>query len=219
MKFIPVWFGATVATVASVLFVGHLAFAADHLDPPARTDPTVDSTPDLPADIADVYAWHTDTKFILAVDFAGPRPTTEPAYYDRDVLYTINIANGPVKSEVTIPINIRFGADTSNGSTRYGVKVSGLPGVNGDIIGPVEEQLEKDGVIVKAGLFDDPFFFDSQGFRESRSMGTLRFDNKRDFFAKQNLTAVIIEIPRSRIANGSNLIGVWSVTKRFGGNL
>ena len=29
--------------------------AADHLDPPARTDPAVDATPDKAADIADVY--------------------------------------------------------------------------------------------------------------------------------------------------------------------
>ncbi len=219
MKRIAAWVGIGAAAVGGIFVAGHLAIAADHLDPPARTDPAVDSTPDLPADIADVYAWHTDTKFVVAIDFAGPRPTNEPAYYDRDVLYTINIANGPVKSEATFPINIRFGADTSNGTTRYGVKVSGVPGVNGDIIGPVEQRLEKDGVIVEAGLFDDPFYFDSLGFRESRSMGTLRFNNKRDFFSKQNLTVVIIEIPRSRIENGSNKIGVWSIAKRLGGNL
>ncbi len=219
MKLTAAWVGVGLAVIGGMFAAGHLAIAADHLDPPARTDPAVDSTPDLPADLADIYAWQTDTKFIVALDFAGPRPTSEPAYYDRDVLYEINIANGPVKSDVTFPIRFKFGADTSNGTTRYGIKVSGVPGVNGDIVGPVQQRLEKDGVIVEAGLFDDPFYFDSQGFRESRSMGTLRFDNKRDFFAKKNLTVVIIEIPRDRIENGKNPIGVWSISKRFGGNL
>ena len=219
MKIVSAWVGLGLAAMAGLFTVGHLAIAADHLDPPARTDAAFDSAPDVPADIADIYAWHTDTKFVVAIDFAGPRPTSEPAYYDRDVLYLLNIANGPDKTVATIPIKIRFGADMSSGTARYGVKVSGLPGVGGDIIGPVEERLEKDGVIIKAGLFDDPFYFDSQGFRESRSMGRLRFNNKRDFFAKQNLTVVIIEIPRDRIENGKNQIGLWAISKRFGGNL
>jgi hypothetical protein len=219
MRLIGAWVGLGLASVAAMFAVGHLATAADHLDPPTRTDPASDATPDVAADIADVYAWQTDTKFIVALSFAGPRPTTEPAYYDRDVLYTINIANGPVKTVATFPIKIRFGVDNSNGTPRYGVKVSGVPGVSGDIIGPVEAQLEKDGVIVKAGLFDDPFFFDVQGFRASRSTGVLQISNKRDFFAGQNLTVVIIEMPRSRIENGSNLIGIWTTSKRFGGNL
>ena len=32
------------------------AIAADHLDPPTRTDPAFDTTPDRSADIADIYA-------------------------------------------------------------------------------------------------------------------------------------------------------------------
>lgn len=45
------------------------------------------------------------------------------------------------------------------------------------------------------------------------------FDSTRDFFAGQNLTAVVIEIPRDRIANGANPIDVWATTARFGGQL
>jgi hypothetical protein len=211
--------GAGLVVTASLFMVGRLALAADHLDPPGRTNINVDTTPDLPADIADIFAWHTDTKFIISIDFAGPRPVLENARYDRDVLYTLNIANGPDKSVATIPVNIRFGVDNSSGTPRFGVQVTGVPGVDGAIIGPVESRIEKDGVIVMAGLFDDPFFFDSLGFNESRAMGVLRFTNQRDFFGRQNLTAVIIEIPRERIQNGNNVIGVWGVTKRFGGNL
>jgi hypothetical protein len=67
------------------------------------------------------------------------------------------------------------------------VQVTGLPG-GASVVGPVEQTLSVNGMLVKAGLFDDPFYFDLQGFRETRSTGTLRFNNQRDFFAGQNDT-------------------------------
>ena len=211
--------GAALLTVPVLMLSGEQAApAADHLDPPTRTDPAMDSTPDRPADIADIYAWHTDTSVILAVDFAGPQGTDLPATYDPDVLYTINVSNDGNRTTPNFPIRIRFGEDRDNAG-KYGVQVSGVPGVTGNIEGPVESELNQDGVKVYAGLFDDPFFFDLQGFRDTVNTGTLSFDNTRDFFAGQNITAVIIEIPRSRIENGDNVIDVWSDTARFGGNL
>lgn len=213
--------GATLLAIPlALLMAQQFAPAADHLDPPPRTDPAMDATPDIPADIADVYAWHTPTSVIVALTFAGPQATSVPASYDRDVLYTINIANGPNKFVPTIPIKIRFGQDSARGSNQFGVQVTGLPGVaGGTITGPVETNLTRDGVTLRAGLFDDPFFFDLQGFRTSRSTGTLSFSPTRNFFANQNLTAIVIEIPRDRIANGTNPIGIWGTTARFGGQL
>ena len=208
--------GAAILAVPALMMSGEQpAPAADHLDPPTRTDPDMDSTPDRAADIADIYAWHTDTSVILAVDFSGPQATDLPATYDRDVLYTINVSNDANRTTTNFPIRIRFGAD----GNKYGVQVSGVPGVTGNISGPVETNLVKDGVTVRAGLFDDPFYFDLQGFKQTRDTGTLSFNNKRDFFAGKNITAVIIEIPRKRIENGSNVIDVWAETERFGGNL
>lgn len=207
---------------AAVLMTGALAApslylnSADHLDPPARTNPASDSTPDIAADIADVFAWHTDTSVILALTFAGPQATTQPATYDRDVLYTINVSNAAPRTTANIPIEVRFGPGAA--SNQFGVKVSGLPG-GGEISGPVEQDLMMNGVRVRAGLFDDPFFFDLQGFRDTLSTGTLSFNNTRDFFAGQNLTAVVIEIPRDRIENGTNPIDVWATTARFGGQI
>ncbi len=213
--------GAVAAALGLALFgAAQLAPSADHLDPPSRTDPAVDATPDRAADIADVYAWHTDASVIIALTFAGPQPTNAAATYDRDVLYTINISAGSNKTVSTVPITIRFGQDAAAGPNQFGVQVSGLPGViAGTIAGPVETNLTRDGVTVRAGLFDDPFFFDLQGFRTTVSTGTLSFDRTRNFFAGQNLTAVVIEIPRDRFNNGSNPIGVWATTARFGGQL
>ncbi len=209
--------GLALAVGAAQILPGLGLSAADHLDPPGRTDPSVDSTPDRAADIADLYAWHTDDKINFILTFSGPQATDEPANYDPDVLYQIYISNSGSRESTEIPIRIRFG--TGAMTDEFGVQVSNVPGVSGSITGPVETDITKDGVMVHAGLFDDPFFFDLQGFMETKDTGDLSFMADRDFFAGQNLTAVVISIPRDRIENGDNLIDVWADTSRFGGQI
>lgn len=209
--------GAAIAAAGALMLVpGQFAWSADHLDPPMRTDPAVDTTPDTAADIADIYAFHDATNLYLIATFGGPSATTLPAFYDRDVLHTINISTAAPGTSAEITFRFRFGPGTNPGET--GISVEGLPGVTGNIVGPVEQILSKDGVRVFAGLRDDPFFFDSQGLRESRAMGTIRFMNTRDFFSAKNITVVAVEIPRSRL-NGSSNLEIWNTTSRFGGQL
>lgn len=206
---------------ALVLLPGQPAPAADHLDPPTRTDPEMGATsPDVPADIADVFAWHTPTSIILGLTFAGPREANAAGIYDRDVLYTINVSTAAPASTPELQIRVRFGEDTTKPGTQPGVRFEGIPGVTGTIEGPVETTFTKDGVTARAGLFQDPFFFDLLGFRETRSMQTLRFNNQRDFFLNKNDTGFIIEIPRNRIdTGGNNPIDVWATAGRFGARL
>ena len=208
---------AVVAASAMLLVPGQFAVSADHLDPPRRTDPAFDATPDRAADIADVYAWHDGTNAYFAVTFAGPTAPTVPALYDRDVLYTLNISRTAAGSpQPDLAIRWRFGAGTNGTGT--GISIENLPGVNGNLVGQVERVLDAgNGVRAYAGLRDDPFFFDLQGFRETVSTGTLRFSNTRNFFAGQNDTAVVLQIPISLI--GANRVQVWSTTERFGGQL
>ena len=190
--------------------------AADHLDPPARTDPAVDSTPDKAADIADVYMWNTATDLVIAVTFAGPSAANSPATYDRDVLYTINISNAGFPTDAEIQIRWRFGFDP-NGNA--GVQVLGLPDSPATALqGPVEQTLTRNGILVRAGLYDDPFFFDLQGFRDSKSTGNLSIRNDRNFFAGQNDTAMVIQIPLDMI-RGTAVLNVWATTARFGGQI
>jgi hypothetical protein len=204
---------ALVAASAGVV-TQHRLQGADHIDPPMRTDPAVDPVPDEAADLADVYAFFDTTHVVLAVTFGGPAATHKPAFYDRDVLYNLHVSNDGDPAQSEIPIKIRFGFD----GPRAGVQITGLP--NGIVIaGPVESNLEVSGITARAGLFDDPFFFDAQGLRESRTMGVLRFNNQRSFFANANITAVVIKIPRSMIQNGNRLVHVWSDTARLGGQL
>ena len=210
--------GILIGSAAIALIVpGQLALSADHLDPPARTDPAVDTTPDTPADIADLYAFSDATNAYFAVSFAGPQAAGVPAFYDRNVLYTVNISTSAPATSADVSIRFRFGPATNG--TGSGISVENLPGVNGAIVGPVESILSKDGVRVYAGLRDDPFFFDLQGFRETRSTGTLRFDKTRNFFANKNDTIVILEIPKSRLGGNANSIDASATTARFGGQL
>ncbi len=190
-----------------------------HLDPPARTNPNNDSTPDFPADIADLYVTHDARTVTITVTFGGPAATTLPARYDRNVLYTVAISNRAPRTTSDIPITFQFGQESGVANGPWGVRVRGVPGVNGDIIGSVERILEKDGVRVFAGLTDDPFFFDSQGLTETRQTGTLSFRRDRDFFGAQNITAVAIEIPRERLENGANELDFWVLADRRGGQI
>ena len=209
--------GAAIALSGAVLWPGHDILAADHLDPPLRTDPTVDTTPDKAADLADIYTWHTANSVVIIITFAGPSAPTLPAVYDRDVLYKINISNADPVTTPNIPITIKFGRGT--GPNQFGVQFTGIPGVNGPIVGPVDTTIIKDGVTVRAGIFDDPFFFDSQGFRETVATGTLSFKNTRNFFNNGNDTAIVVEIPSDRLNNAGHVLNIWSSTARFGGQI
>ncbi|MBW8753309.1 MAG: hypothetical protein JF595_04035 [Sphingomonadales bacterium] len=210
--------GAAAAITAAVLFVpGAANRAADHLDPPGRTDLAVDPTPDLPADIADIFTWYSGDTVKVIVTFGGPNGANLPASYDRDVLYKINISTAAPTDTPEVTIKVRFGPGQRPGE--WGVRFEGIPGVNGTIEGPVETTLVKDGVKARAGLFDEPFFFDLVGFRETRAMGTLRFNNKRNFFDAQNDTAIVLEIPKDRFAGATTPLGFWTTTARFGGQL
>jgi hypothetical protein len=204
-----------VAAGAALIVPGAANRAADHLDPPTRTDPAFDTTPDAPADIADVYAWYTGDDMRLALTFAGPSVGSQPAVYDRDVLYKILVSTAPPDDTPEIVIKVRFAPGAR--PNEFGVRYEGIPGVTGTIEGPVETVLQKDGVKTFAGLLDDPFYFDLLGFRETRSTGSIRFNNQRSFFTGQNDTAFVIEIPKNRFAGGTGKLSVWSTAARFGG--
>jgi hypothetical protein len=207
---------ALAAFLAAGAFAGsaaqHAAVAADHLDPPARTDPDVDSIPDNAADIADVYTWYTSNSVVICLTFAGPAAAGKAAVYDRDVLYTINISNAGLATDPEIQVKFRFGQDGAN----YGVQITGLPDGGGVLSGPVEETLTRSGIKARAGLYDDPFFFDLQGFRTTRSTGTLSFVSSRSFFTGQNDTSMVIEFPIDMV-KGAGKLNIWATTARFGG--
>lgn len=209
--------GATLlALPLALVSADYMSKAADHLDPPTRTDKDVQGAhPDVPADIADVFAWYTADSIVVVLTFAGPQPNNMPPFYDRDVLYTINISNAGARTDPEIVIHARFGFDGQS----PGVQFTGIPGTSGPISGPVQTVLTQGSVKAIAGIYEDPFFFDLLGFRETRDTGTLAIRSTRDFFKNQNDTSIVIEMPRSAVVNNNQPLDIWATTARFGGNL
>lgn len=189
------------------------AGAADHLDPPGRTD--VGANSDIAADIADVFIWNTGATVTIAVTGAGPRDAGIPATYDRNVLNRYHISNDGNPATDEFVIDVRFGRD---GVGNWGVQFTGVPGASGPMSGPVQTILtDPSGAKAIAGLFDDPFFFDLIGFRATRSTGALQIRNDRNFFAGKNDTVYVAEFPRAAVENGAFPITAWAETRRIAG--
>ena len=225
--------GVAASALAALLLVpGQLVQSADHFDPPLRTDPREGfagpARADRLADIADVFAFtipNDSTNVYLSVtvhtrDATAASPQTD--IYDRNVLYGLNIATGSRPAFADFAIRFKFGTPTSG--TGFGVRFENLPGTTGPLDCKVEDttgcQVPTAGGLVRAyaGLRDDPFFFDLQGFRDTLSTGTLMFNPNRDFFAGKNILTVVLQIPRANLNNPAR-IGVWATTARFGGLL
>lgn len=175
---------------------------------------------DRNADIADVYTWHRGTgasqTVVLVLSFSGPNaPAANQALpCDRDVLYNIHVGAGdtlPAAGSERV-FRVRFGRDSVNNCF---ARWEGLPGTTGPVVTRTETTIDLGGnVRAFAGLRDDAFFFDLQGFRETLAMGQIRFVNDRDFFAGKNTPAIVIEVPATAINNGQNTLRVWATTAR-----
>jgi len=208
----------------------HYSRAADHLDPPMRVDPTpgqAGTNADRNADIADLFVWHAGTgataTFTAILTFAGPNaPAANQAIpCDRDVLYTIHIDNtGDAMPELNL--EARLASDDT--SRNCFISMRGLPGTTGTVVGRVEHTVPiAGGGQFFAGLRDDAFFFDLQGFRDTLSNGRLintttnqpYIQNDRDFFAGKNTSAIVIELPLASVRGaGTNPLRVWATTAR-----
>ena len=210
--------GPAAALIAATLLVpGARNEAADHLDPPNRTDPQLDTTPDLPADIADIFAWHTPSTVRVIVTFGGPSTVTQPASYDRDVLYKILISTAEPADTPEVVIRARFGRGQR--PDEWGVRIEGVPGVTGAIEGPVETTIVKDGVTARASRGSPAGRRRTARRTGPRALSAIRFVNTRNFFDGNNDTAIVLEIPRDRFAGASTPLGFWTTTSRIGGQL
>ena len=212
--------------------------AADHLDPPHRTNPDVaGATADRHADIADVYTWVRGTgasrSLVTILSFSGPNPAAagQAVPCDANVEYSLLISNNAdLNPEFTL--TMRLGADDT-GHCFY--QVSGVPGVPaGSTLTGLVQHATQHGTTVQTevGLFDDAFFFDLTGFRALTSSGhliqrnpdgslmmsgghpVLQFQNDRDFFAGQNTSAWIVELPLVAVSPSDQVLRVWATTAR-----
>ena len=78
---------AGLGLMATVGWQAQEADAADHAEAPT-------AAADAAADLADIYAWHTDDRtLVVGITFAGLGLAGDPAMYDEDVLYGVHIDN------------------------------------------------------------------------------------------------------------------------------
>lgn len=200
---------AGLAALAAVCGIGVGApMAADHNDPPDRVGANVDA-----ADIADLYAWHSSDTLTLVLTFGGPTmpAADQSGLYDADVLYSVHV-DSDGDNVADQDIHVRF---AQNGLGEWGIQAAGLPGESGPVSGAVETELSGTNAKVWVGLRDDPFFFDLQGFGDTLQSGALSFDNTRDSFAGQNVTAIVIEVPIADALDGGSALSLWSTTSRI----
>lgn len=161
------------------------ATAADHRDAPLTTS-------DPAADIADLYAFHDSNVGTLTTIFTYGGGSPVLPLYDADVLYTIHFDTDD-DQVADQEIYVRFG---QNARGVWGVQATGIPGTTAALSGAVGTTILGAGTTkLFAGLTDDPFFFDLQGFQDTLSTGTLAFDNTRDSFAGTNIMSVAVEMP------------------------
>ncbi|MCP4868421.1 MAG: DUF4331 domain-containing protein [Proteobacteria bacterium] len=197
---------AFASAAAGVLGLGLVGLqAADHAEAPtAGADPA--------ADIADLYAWHTDDSTLVTVlTFAGLGVSGDPAMYDEDVPYGIHIDNdGDAIADQDIWA--RFAPDSLG---NWGLQVQGLPGTGAPVSGAVEQVIEAPGGRIFAGLRDDPFFFDLGGFNTTVSTGDLTFDSSADSLAGTNVTSIVLEMDLGSALDGAESLSIWSTTSRI----
>lgn len=181
------------------------AFASDHNEADGTTADPI-------ADLADVYAWHTGGKIVVAVTFGGPRESKDIAARDLDdqVIYGVHIdTDGDAVADHDIWT--RFGKDAKGA---WGVQFTGIPGGDPVVEGPVATALDAgNGLRAQAGVFDDPFFFDNTGLMDTLATHAIAFVNTRDTFAGKNINALVFEIEATAL--GATSFKAWATTGRL----
>ena len=179
--------------------------AADHLDAPGLTPPGGDTR----LDINDVYAFQSpsnesNTVLIMTVDpLAG---VLNDGTFRSGAAYDFKIdSNGDAKEDMTY--RVEFGAPDS--SLAQGVTLRAMPAGGGGAVKATgmtgANILVAGGGTLRAGMFDDPFFFDLNGF-----LGLDFCNPGTNFFAGLNVSAIVLEVPSSTL--GPSDIGVWART-------
>ena len=206
-KFLTVGFYSLLALALAFGLVAAPARAADHLDAPGLTPPGGDTR----LDITDVYVFQSPNNADNTVLIMGVNPLAgnlNNGTFRSGAAYDIKIdSNGDAKEDLTY--RIRF--STPDGSLVQQVRLFQEGGAGGDNDDPIargrtgQNITIPGGGMLRAGVFDDPFFFDLNAFL------AVDFCNPgENFFAGLNISAIVLEVPSSWL--GSNNIGVWART-------
>lgn len=174
--------------------------AADHLEAPGvmgRGD----------VDLNDLYAFQSPTNpnnsvLILTVNpFAGQISGTD---FSSSSSYQFLIDNdGDAVADITY--STTFGASGGGVQTLTTTRTAGGPAATYASGQTGQDIVTASGGILRAGQFDDPFFFDLNGFRNGFNF------TGDDAFAGANVSAIVLELPSAEL--GGPNIGVWATTE------
>jgi len=211
--------------------------SADHAESPgADADPA--------ADLADVFIFtspQSGAKTVAAITFGGraaPRSRIDGTFYcDPNVLYTFNIdreaPNGTFDNIPDVQVYARLG---TNAKGECGVQLENVPGAGGTFSGATEQAFTSpSGLRAFAGLRNDPFFFDAEGYAAlvasfsapgqsgdvAAAFRLVGNQPRRDSFANRNVSAIVWEMDNVALApvsgNFRPRVRVWATTARIVG--
>lgn len=186
------------ALAPTLAALGSSCLAADHLDAPNVMG-------DGQADINDLFAFQSPTNPANTVLIMTVNPAVgvfSPATFGTDVSYAFQIDNdGDAVADLSYEATFAPAAGGSQAFT--------LTGPSGAVVGTTgATSTGADVVAATAGNFDDPFFFDLNGFNDGFNF------TGDDFFAGLDVSAIVLEVPSSAL--GANNLGVWATTSRGG---
>ena len=208
---------AAIATALAAGFVGipNPATGSDHLDAPGLTSPGGSGQ----FDVNDLYAFQSPDNPDNAVIIGTYNPLAgmvSPEDLDPSAVYGFEIdTDGDAVADNSI--SALFGPPDSDGS-----QAMILAGTDGSRLLPTVHAVAADSAEgatfagsgwVGSDVYDDPFFFDLNGFTGDEGRAFCD-GGEFDFFAGANVTGIVIEIPRSVL--GADSVGVWA-TVRSGG--
>jgi len=203
------------------------AGAADHLDAPGATPPGGD----VRLDLTDVYAFRTGSgRTALVMNVNGFTEAGKQATFatgvpsvasTKRVSYNLRVDNdGDAQQDVVLKVT--FGRPNDAGVQKLRIYRNGRTVLRGKTsrYGTARVNNNGNGVRAFAGMRDDPFFFDLDGFNNILSqepgMSFLGCDSPRtDKFAGSNVSSIVIELRRSLVTRqGQSQIGVWATTNK-----
>lgn len=209
---------ACLLTVASGAFL----IAADHIDAPLVTGA---GSASIGSDITDVYAFASGNNIVFVVNTQGllSPAATATATFDEEVMLEINIDNDATKDNVE---DLVIQATFENGKVKvYGPASPITTGVESTLLSNATVEADvtsygeapvignANGIKVFAGPRDDPFFFDLGQFQAILGGTATGFnDPGTDSFAGTNVMALVIEVPKSQLGNGT--INIWATSNR-----
>ncbi|MGQ0826678.1 MAG: DUF4331 family protein [Actinomycetota bacterium] len=191
------------AMVLAALPVG----AADHLDAPLVKK-------DGRTDINDVYLFNSPknpNNVVLAMTVNPLAGVQSPESFATGTPYMFEIdTDGDAVSDRNIVVG--FTGPNRRGEQQlivFGPGFDGAGRTGKDV--RLRDSVTRETVgEIRADVFDDPFFFDLAAFRNGLQfcpggVGT-------NFFAGLNVTAIVLEIPKSAITDGDSTTGIWART-------